>query len=99
MKSRTAWPLRLSCRGRAAQTSASPPVLAKGATSDATKRIFTGGEESITRKLHKCAEPRFNPAVSTPEQLLSRSKQFLLDEEPESEHTHPTSAWWKVIWL
>ena len=36
---RTSWPRPASARGRAPATSASPPVLAKGATSEAMTRM------------------------------------------------------------
>src|SRR5262249_46725073 len=43
MITRTSSPCRRSAFGRAPMTSPSPPVLAKGAHSDETKRTFNGG--------------------------------------------------------
>src|SRR5690349_13651170 len=52
MTIRTSCPIRFSARGREPATSASPPVLAKGATSEATKTIFIGRVLSWCRCRH-----------------------------------------------
>src|SRR5262245_7685597 len=65
-KKSTSCPARARCRGSAAMTSASPPVLAYGASSDPTKRMF------IVARL-----PRSRREDTTPQRSDERARQTL----------------------
>src|SRR5947207_13603752 len=55
-KSRTSCPCACSSRGSAAETSASPPAFAKGATSEEMKRIFTVQSLAQRRKVGRASD-------------------------------------------